>query len=530
MIIKTIAKTHNKYQLISIYIYNASIASILIGLLFSRAMISIGFISFAANWIIEGKFKKKWQVLRQNKSLAIISFIFLIYLAAATYSFDNKRVISNLTTALLILLPLFYFSLPKLRNTIYTDYLIPLFVITLFTKTIILYIIFESTIEYSSLEDLYKINFYSNIRLALFTVFSIFYLLYQNLKTNSIFIKLLSSIVSIWLIYFLYFLGSLTGYVIFFVLVIFSIYFYLVSKKPKNYIIVFTLLTSSLIIALLGFMIYHFINFQKKDIIDFNSLPKTTINGNLYEHDTLSNLCECGHYVNLYVCRAEMRKEWNKKSKLIFDEVDLKGQKLENTLKRYLSSKNLSKDSIGISNLSFSDIKHIENGCANYLYTKKNSLKAKLYLIWWQLNIYFSTGDASNQSISQRLEYYKVSFYLIKKNFWFGVGTGALYKETIKLFSEINSKMDKKYWYYVHNQFIYVLACFGIIGFIPFVFLFFYPLFLKKIKTNFLFIAFYIIIILSFLTDNTLETQLGIGFFSIFYCMLLTNNSVYELS
>jgi hypothetical protein len=56
----TIKKVHLAYQKMSLAIYYISLALIIVGLLFSRGMLSTGFISFIANWLIEGDFRRKW--------------------------------------------------------------------------------------------------------------------------------------------------------------------------------------------------------------------------------------------------------------------------------------------------------------------------------------------------------------------------------------------------------------------------------------------------------------------------------------
>ena len=56
----------NRYQKISIHICNVSLMLIIIGLFFSRALISIGFFVFLIGWLIEGDFKNKWISFKKN--------------------------------------------------------------------------------------------------------------------------------------------------------------------------------------------------------------------------------------------------------------------------------------------------------------------------------------------------------------------------------------------------------------------------------------------------------------------------------
>jgi hypothetical protein len=71
----------------SLAIYYISLALIIVGLLFSRGMLSTGFISFIANWLIEGDFRRKWVLIKKNKAAWIVSLIFVIHiLGLVSYS------------------------------------------------------------------------------------------------------------------------------------------------------------------------------------------------------------------------------------------------------------------------------------------------------------------------------------------------------------------------------------------------------------------------------------------------------------
>ena len=67
-----------------------------------------------------------------------------------------------------------------------------------------------------------------------------------------------------------------------------------------------------------------------------------------------------------------------------------------------------------------------------------------------------------------------------------------------------------------HNQFVYVYAGTGIIGLLGFLFALFYPLLYKKAYREPIFFAFYIIVLASFIVENTIENSLGAGFFAFF--------------
>jgi O-antigen ligase len=332
--------------------------------------------------------------------------------------------------------------------------------------------------------------------------------------------KFLLIISLIWLVVYIYLLNSLTGFIILFALIFYSVLFTLKDKSRSASVVIGIL--SVFILMLMSLYMYRlFDTFSQTESIDLSMLEEKTKNGNLYQHDTISKRTENGYYINIYICRDELERSWEKKSKIPFDGKDLKGQEVAVTTIRYLSSKGLRKDSAGIVQLSSTDISSIENGCANYLYTNKYSFESRAYNIFWQLNTYQETGNSTAQSISQRIEFLKAAKILIKENFWFGVGTGDVmgsFKETL---SNMKTKLDPSYYNRVHNQYIVELVALGIFGFLAFIFIILYPVFRFKIWKNYLFSSFYIIILISFFTDNPLETQLGVSFFSSFFCILV---------
>ena len=483
-------------------------------------MVSIGFISFAANWIFEGGFKEKWQTFKANKEFAVISLIFALHLIGLLHTENIFSGISEIKVKLPLLLPLFYFSSKKLLSSINPHYFLYLFIASSVSASLYGFYKFEVLTNYGTVEDLNQISLVGqNIRLSLFinlSIFGIFYYL-TALKLNKS-IKSILILTAIWLIVFLYLLNSLTGHITFIALLVFSLFF--IFKKNKKLLLS---LISILIVASVAFTLYLknvYRNFHQIEELDLNKLEEKTINGNIYSHNTSSNRIENGYYIDIYICKTELENEWKKVSKLGLSGQDNKEQSLYQTLIRYLSSKGLRKDSLGFSNLNMNDIGFIENGCANFKYTEKYSLNARVYNILWQLNTYKQTGNATAQSISQRIEFIKATKLLIQKNFWFGVGPGDVMEDFSSELQESGSKLNLKYHNRVHNQYLVEFAALGVFGFIVFLFLSFYPVFKFRIWKNYLFASFYLIILLSYFTDNTLETQLGNSFFSLFYCLL----------
>ena len=103
-------------------------------------------------------------------------------------------------------------------------------------------------------------------------------------------------------------------------------------------------------------------------------LERFTANGNPYTHNANTGALENGHYIDLYVCEPELTKEWNRISRVPYDSLDRRGQPVSLTIRRYLTSKGLRKDSPALSKLNPADIQRIENGLANYRFRENPGL------------------------------------------------------------------------------------------------------------------------------------------------------------
>jgi len=494
-------------------------------LLFSRIFISIGFFVVLFNWVFEGGFKEKYNLLKINFDKIFISLVLLLYIAGLIHTNNISNGLAVIKIKLPLLLPVFFVSAIKLsKNKL--DIVLHFFIASVFTSTLFAFFKFQLFNNNLSLEDIYNISLVGlNLHLSLLVNFAICLVLYFIfLSKNKLFsYNIIYSIILIWLLLFLYLLNSLTGYFVFAIILMFNLILLLFKTNKLILKILSTFFIILFITIPLIFIFSEINSYYKVNNVNLLKLEKQTELGNLYKHNIKSKRIENGNYIDIYICEQELKKEWNKLSDIKYKQKDNKEQQLSETLIRYLSSKGLKKDSVGISKLSKKEIAFIENGCANYLYINKYSAKSRLHHIIWQLDMYITTGNATGQSVSQRIEFFKSAIFLIKNNFWFGVGSGDLMdtsKEELAKFS----KLEEGYRNRVHNQFLAVFAGLGVVGFSFFLFLLFYPIIKNKKYKDYLFINFIIIILVSFFAVNTLETQLGVSFFSLFYSILFFNN------
>lgn len=143
--------------------------------------------------------------------------------------------------------------------------------------------------------------------------------------------------------------------------------------------------------------------------------------------------------------------------------------------------------------------------------------KKKINYMFWDLK-QFKKGKGKSYSDSERLMSYAISFDLIKESPVFGHGVGDLRPIMVEKHKEKYGQKDK--YIYPHNQYLYILTCMGFLGAL----LFFYGLFTPLIyaeKRNIFLIAIFVLMMISFLVENTIQRAVITGFFLFFIMMNL---------
>lgn len=487
----------------------------------SKFLMSLSQIILVCNWVFEGGLKNKLISFKNNKAALIVSslillhFLGLIYTSDFGYAFKDIRIKGPLLILPLILST----SKPLSEKYIYT--ILKFFVAAILVGTLISTLILTGVIH-RNLVDVRSVSiFISHIRFALLICVTIFisgYFFYYSTKSIS---KVIWTVIMLWLIIFLVMTESLTGLSAFcFTILVISIYAIFKSKiKLVKY-------SAFLFIALVGMSIFYVsVQMGKADPvvekIDFSKLEQTTVHGNPYTHVLDSRLTENGHYIWIYVSEKELEEAWNKRSEIKFSEKDLKGNDIVFTLARFLSSKGLRKDADAVNSLSNEEVKAIERGVVNVTYQNLSSLDRRLHEIAWELDVYKNGGDPNGHSLTQRFEFWKAALGIIKEHLIFGVGTGDIQKAFEQQYDKVNSPLLKEWRLRSHNQYLSITVAFGLVGLIWFLITLFYPMVLMGKTFDYLYVTFLLIAIVSFLTEDTLETQAGVTFYAFFNSFFL---------
>ena len=323
----------------------------------------------------------------------------------------------------------------------------------------------------------------------------------------------------LWFVFFVFLLQSITGIFIFIIINYLLILYFVINRRKKTIYIFFPILIIIIPTVIIVYAVYSVVNFNK--ILDppFTELEVQTINNNLYTHDTTSLTIENGHYIGLYNCKKEVKKEWNIISSIPYDSLETQG---------HLITKGYRKDSVGISKLSKQDVINIENGISNFKFANKFRLSNRIYIIIWEIDVYIKGGDPSGHSVTQRIEFLKTSWRIIKNNIIFGVGTGDVKASFEEQYEKDETKLKKDFRKRTHNQFVAFAVALGLVGFVFIIFALFFPFFKEKKYKEFIPSVFFLITIFSMLNEDTFETQISITFFVLFYSLFILNKIKFD--
>ncbi|RIA08224.1 O-antigen ligase [Flavobacteriaceae bacterium MAR_2010_72] len=137
------------------------------------------------------------------------------------------------------------------------------------------------------------------------------------------------------------------------------------------------------------------------------------------------------------------------------------------------------------------------------------------------------TDDEERRNVlSIRLVKWSSALNLIKGNPLLGVAPGDLKQDLDEVYKKNGFDYVAANRFGPHNQFLQILASFGFIGLILFLTITFLPYY-NQIEFKSLYSWFLLITLMFFLTEDVLERQQGIVFFSFFYSLfvLKTKNS-----
>jgi hypothetical protein len=503
------------------YIFLIALIGLAAGMMFGTAPTSIPQILMAANWLLEGDFKTKWERIRSNSIFWLLVSFYALHLLGMTYTDQLQCGLNDLRNKLpLLILPLLFFSTKPLSPKEFRTLFLFFFAAVL-VSSFCCFAVYAGYTKKVVLDVRQASVFMSHIRFSLFIAFAITGMLYFLYRETSLVLRALFALGCVWLFFFMYTLEMATGFISLLIVVSVLLFVYSLFRfRRAASLAVFVVLAGLLSIA--GYYATNSLRmYEPLHHKPSNRLLTATSNGRPYLQDTLFGLAENGNLITVNINDEELEKEWRQRSALPYREKDKKGNTLRFTIIRYLASKGLSKDSLAIHSLSETDIRNIERGISNYNYANQTGLVTRWHELIWEYTKYTRGENPSGHTLMMRLEFWKTACYIISQHPLFGVGTGDIQASFNAAYVSLDSQLDPAWRLRCHNQYLAVGVAFGLCGLVWFLVYLFLPAIRLRQNLHKLYWPFFLIALLSFLTEDTLETQSGVTFFIFFHTLFL---------
>lgn len=500
------------------YLKITALVILTVGVCLHNTLMSIATIWLGANWLIEAKYKFYWQKFKSTPAIWFLIGLLVYSFITLAWSEDVGYGLKDIGKKMpFFVIPFVLGTSEPIEKKILHFLFYLLIGILLLTSGINFYRFYFTEINSVDVRDMSY--FISHIRFAIVVVMGIIACIYLILKNKGP--KILWVISALWFVYYSYVSQSLTAYVLVFSLILFTAIFGL--KKIKSKMAKVSVLVGvciGLLVIVYGFNL-AFQTYKAPVSFSLSDLDKTTINGRKYYHNLESVERENGQLIWIYMQQEELENEWNRRSEIAYDSLDRLGQPMFGTLMRYLSSKGERKDSLGVWSLTENEVKLIENGKTSI--EMSTGWKAKLYEFMYTWDSYKKGGDINGQSILQRIEHLRIGSSILKKNWLFGVGIGDIHQEFQKTYDQQKSTLSPENRHRSHNQFLSYWISHGIVGFILIVALVLAPI-RSNVQKGFLFWSTFMVLVLSMLFQDLLETQAGVCIFALCYSMAAFNS------
>ena len=313
---------------------------------------------------------------------------------------------------------------------------------------------------------------------------------------------------------FLFLIRSYTGLIVLFAIAVFALFAFWKRIIHKGLRIAFAAALALIVLVGAGVGISLIQDYYRPVPLAQQPLAATTANGRPYQHKQ-DGLIENGNYVNNYICREELETAWQTKSSLAVSDTTPNGYSIYLTLIRYLNALGTTKDSVGVSQLTETDIAAIEQGIANPVYNQAFPIRKMVYVMLFERECYKHFHSVKDFSVLQRVELWKNGWQVFAAHPLFGVGTGDVVDLCHAQLEASQSELVGT-TKHTHNQYLTLLITFGIVGFAVIVWAFGRAFLKGRPMQFFPFFASALIVLLSCLTEDTLETLAGCLFAAFF--------------
>ena len=497
--------------------YLIGLSIIAVGMPWGEFLMSIGHIIVLIAWSWEGIARRSLRsrsvhAFTDPAVLVFLSFP-LLHLLGLLWTDDLQWGLDlcRILLPVIVLPPVIASSAPLSRAQLRVILL--LFACSVLSSTVVCFALADDLLDYRALS-----HFISHIRLALMlcmasSVFAYYW-------PTRVHLKLMHAVAIVWCLVFINLLGSIAGMIIVFGVAAFALWKWSAPRTrgvriASRAVLFLVPLGAATVIAI------PVRNALRVDDGEHTALSIRSAGGEVYTHDTTDMQLENGRYVWRNIAWSEVHREWQRISDLPLDSSDGHGHVLYGTLFRYMTSKGLTKDSVGLAALTSDDLQRIAQGVPTVYTGQRNRLSERVHEFVFELQRYRNTGDPSGYSVAMRLEFWKAARSIAGQHWVMGVGTGDTQRAFDAEYLRMHSQLSDKWRLRAHNQYLTWLVSFGVVGLLWCLFAWCYPAWKRNAWMHPLFVAWAIAFIVSCFTEDTVETQAGITFAAFFYCVFV---------
>jgi O-antigen ligase len=144
------------------------------------------------------------------------------------------------------------------------------------------------------------------------------------------------------------------------------------------------------------------------------------------------------------------------------------------------------------------------------------TIKTKFGYVRYDMENYFSGNYSLQGSDTKRMLSIRAGIEAGNKSPCFGNGYGDIKQSVNQVFEENFSNVPHENREMPHNQFVFIYAGLGFAGVVLFLWSFFSPLFYNRSWNNPMIISITVIMFTSFISEYTLDNQIGVAFYLFF--------------
>tara|TARA_B110000003_G_scaffold172886_2_gene172474 strand:+ start:18850 stop:20280 length:1431 start_codon:yes stop_codon:yes gene_type:complete len=245
------------------------------------------------------------------------------------------------------------------------------------------------------------------------------------------------------------------------------------------------------------------------------AFPSHTEWGNAFVHRPDRVLSEGGHRLHILMCQQEWEEAWSQVSQKPLDEQNDAGYTIRPRLWRYLTSKGWPKDGEHIVQLRPSEVKAIEQGATNV--QPRSGLAQRLHAFRWEYETWKDGGNPSGHSLFQRFEHWRAGWHGWNESLLWGHGIGDAEAAIQRSYLALETPLSETFRHRPHMQYLTLGMTGGCMALA--LWLAFASSWLWRFRRHAVAQWAWLLVSLSFLFEDTLETQAGVALVGLAFAL-----------